>query len=77
MGIKVIARRNEKIESIIRRFKRSCERSNVLKDYNRHKVYEKPSDKRKREDASRKKNYKRYIKDLQRSSSESSDSDFS
>jgi small subunit ribosomal protein S21 len=68
MGVKVIVRRNENIESIMRRFKRLCERSNILKDYNKHKIYEKPSDKRKREKIDRKKNYKRHIKELSRSS---------
>ena len=76
MGVKTVARRNENIESLIRRFKRSCERSNILKDHKKHSVYEKPSDRRKREKIARRKNYQRYIKELQRSSSDS-DENFS
>ncbi|MBT6045207.1 MAG: 30S ribosomal protein S21 [Candidatus Scalindua sp.] len=77
MGVKVLARRNENTESLIRRFKRLCERSNVLKDHKKHSVYEKPSDRRKREKIAKKKNYRRYIKELNRSSAESIEDNFS
>ena len=77
MGVKVLMRRNEKIESLITRFKRTCERSNVIREYNKHKVYEKPSDRRKREKVSRRKNYQKYIRELNSSSNTSSDDNFS
>ena len=77
MGVKIVVRRNENVESMIRRFKRSVERSNVLKDHKKHSVYEKPSEKRKRDAIAHKKNYKRYIRDLRSSDSDSSERDFS
>ena len=77
MGVKVLARRNENTESLIRRFNRSCERSNVLKDHKKHSVYEKPSDRRKREKIAKKKNYRRYIKELKSNSAESIEDNFS
>jgi len=78
MGIKIVVRRNENAESMVRRFKRLVERSDVLKDHKKHSVYEKPSEKKKRKDIEWKKNYKRYIRDLHNPSTESLDSnDFS
>jgi len=77
MGIKVVARRNENMESLIRRFKRLCDRSNVLNDHKKHSVYEKPSDRRKREKIEKRKNYRKHIKELRSTSSESIEDNFS
>jgi len=73
MGVKITARGHENIESIIKRFKRACERSDIIKEYKKHKVYEKPSDRRKREKISRKKNYQRYLKELRRTDVDETD----
>jgi len=59
MGIKVIPKRNEKIDFLLKRFKKACEDADIVKDYKRHSVYEKPSDRRKREESMRQKNAKR------------------
>ena len=56
MGVKVITKRNEKVDFLIKRFNKACDNANVIKDYKKHSVYEKPSDKRKREAAIRRKN---------------------
>jgi len=56
MGVKVFAKRNENVEDLIRRFRKACDNADVIRDYKRHSVYEKPSDKRKREAIMRKKN---------------------
>ena len=43
---------NENFEVSLRRFKRLCEKANILADLRRHEFYEKPTWKRKRKKAS-------------------------
>lgn len=43
MGICVIARKDESIESLIRRFKRKVSKSEILKEYREHEEFVKPS----------------------------------
>ncbi|MGE5397385.1 MAG: 30S ribosomal protein S21 [Chitinophagales bacterium] len=51
--------KNESLDSAIKRFKRSCQRSGVMKDMRRHEHYEKPSvRKKKKAEAARKKKKK-------------------
>jgi small subunit ribosomal protein S21 len=52
-GIRV--RDNESIESAIRRFKKLCEKAGILAELRKREHYEKPSVKRKRKEAKRKK----------------------
>lgn len=42
-GVTVIAREGEPIESLIKRFKKKVNKSEILKDIKRHMFYEKPS----------------------------------
>lgn len=63
MGVKVVSKRNENIESLLRRFKKSCDNADVIKDYKKHSVYEKPSDRRKREAVMRRKNSIRKMRE--------------
>ena len=51
----VTARRNEPFESLLRRFKKSVEKSDLMKDLRDKEFYEKPSLKRKRQKAAAKK----------------------
>ncbi len=48
MGIKVTPKPNESIGSILRRFKKLCEKEGLLRDIRRQESYEKPSEKRRR-----------------------------
>ncbi|HHW61347.1 MAG TPA: 30S ribosomal protein S21 [Syntrophomonadaceae bacterium] len=48
--------KNESLDSALRRFKRSCQRSGVMQDIRKHEHYEKPSvKKKKKSEAARKK----------------------
>ena len=50
---------NESIDSALRRFKRSCQKSGVLMELRKREHYEKPSVKRKtKSEAARKRQYK-------------------
>ncbi|MBO8168822.1 MAG: 30S ribosomal protein S21 [Thermoanaerobacteraceae bacterium] len=51
----VRVRKNESLDSALRRFKKSCAKSGVLKEARRREHYEKPSDRRKKKEAARKK----------------------
>ncbi|MCS1350463.1 30S ribosomal protein S21 [Mechercharimyces sp. CAU 1602] len=53
-------RKNESLDSALRRFKRSCAKSGVMSEVKKRKHYEKPSVKRKKKsEAARKNNKKR------------------
>jgi len=41
--IKVIAKPNESIENLLKRFKRKITKSGVLRDFRKHMTFEKPS----------------------------------
>ena len=52
-------RDNESIDSLLRRFKRQCQRSGVLSKVKKREQYDKPSVKRKKKsEAARKRKYK-------------------
>jgi len=46
--IRVKARGNEKVEQMLRRFKKMCEKEGLTKDIKRNSYYEKPSERRRR-----------------------------
>lgn len=46
---------NETFESLFRRFKKGCEKENILNDIKKHEFYERPSIKRKRDKSKAKK----------------------
>ena len=48
---------NESLESALKRFKRKCARSGVLAEVRKREHYEKPSVKRKKAEAARKRKY--------------------
>ena len=45
----VTVRDNESFEQALRRFKRKCEKAEILSEVKRRRFYEKPSERRKRE----------------------------
>jgi small subunit ribosomal protein S21 len=47
--IKVKSRGNESIEQMLKRFKKLCEKEGLIKDLKRTSVYEKPSERRRRQ----------------------------
>ncbi|MGI6606731.1 MAG: 30S ribosomal protein S21 [Peptococcia bacterium] len=51
--------KNETLDSALRRFKRTCQKSGVLAEFRKHEHYEKPSVKRKKKsEAARKRKFK-------------------
>lgn len=51
--------KNESLDSALRRFKRTCQRSGVMAESRKHEAYEKPSVKRKKKsEAARKRKVK-------------------
>jgi len=53
--------KDENLDSALRRFKRSCQKSGILADARRHEHYEKPSVKKKKKAlAARKKKAKKF-----------------
>ncbi len=52
---------NESLDNALRRFKKQCARTGVMKEYRKRTYYEKPSEKRKKKsEAARKRNKRRY-----------------
>jgi len=58
--IEIEAKRGEDIKNLLRRFKKAVERSGIAKDLKKHSEYEKPSQKRKREERKRIKNVRKF-----------------
>ncbi len=58
--IRVKARGNEKVEQMLRRFKKMCEKEGLTKDIKRNSYYEKPSERRRRR---MRKTMKRVVQD--------------
>lgn len=50
----VQVRQNESLDSALRRFKKEIEQTGVLKEARAHQHYEKPSDKKRKAEAARK-----------------------
>ena len=48
--IKVRARGNETVEQMLKRFKKMCEKEGLTKDIKRNSYYEKPSERRRRQE---------------------------
>ena len=60
MSSEIKVRQDESLDSALRRFKRSCQKSGVLAECRKREHYEKPSVKRKKKsEAARKNNRKR------------------
>ena len=52
---------SENVESAMRRFKRSCEKSGILTELRKREFYEKPTSKRKRMKAAAQKRYQKKL----------------
>lgn len=50
----VILKQNESIDSALRRFKKQLQQAGILKEAREHEHYEKPSDKKRKAEAARK-----------------------
>ena len=53
MAIRIKARAGESAEQMMRRFKKMCEKEGLTKDIKRRAYYEKPSERRRREELKR------------------------
>ncbi|MBU0701558.1 30S ribosomal protein S21 [bacterium] len=53
----IVVRDSESLDSALKRFKRECQESGILSEMKRREHYEKPSDKRRRLLARRKKKF--------------------
>lgn len=60
--IKVQVRPNEPLEAALRRFKRQCNYAGIFRLAKKSSVYEKPSEKRRRENRERVRNIQRQIR---------------
>lgn len=49
MAIRIKSRGGESVEQMLRRFKKLCEKEGLTKDVKRKQYYEKPSERRRRE----------------------------
>jgi small subunit ribosomal protein S21 len=47
--IKVRPRGNESVQQMLKRFKRLCQREGLIRDMKRHSYYEKPSERKRRQ----------------------------
>lgn len=56
----VIVRENERLESALKRFKRSCARDGVMSELRKREHYEKPSVKRKKKSEAARKKARKY-----------------
>ena len=56
----VVAGENESFESLLKRFSKKVQQAGILSEARRREHYEKPSDKRKRKAAKRRRTARRY-----------------
>ncbi|RME41122.1 MAG: 30S ribosomal protein S21 [Planctomycetota bacterium] len=61
--VKVRPRRNESIQQMLKRFKRLCQREGLTRDMKRHSYYEKPSERKRRQ---QRKSMRKVEKDQQK-----------
>jgi small subunit ribosomal protein S21 len=64
--IKVQVRQNEPVEAALRRFKRQCNYAGIFRLTKKYAYFEKPSDKRRREERERIRNIQRALRKQQR-----------
>ena len=55
----------EKIIRAMRKFEKMCDRAGISKDFRKHEFYEKPSEKRKRQQIKNKMNFQRKMRELE------------
>ena len=61
MSVRVAARPGENPDRLIQRFKRICSKEGILKEVKKRRFYEKPSEKRRREDKERVKSIRKRV----------------
>ncbi len=61
MSVRVAARPGENPDRLIQRFKRICSKEGILKEVKKRRFYEKPSEKRRREDKERIKSVRKRL----------------
>lgn len=54
----IIVRKDEDLDSALRRFKRYCQRSGIFSEVRKHEFYEKPSVRRKKKAEAARKKYR-------------------
>lgn len=59
MAIKISVREDESLESVLKRFKRICDKEGIKKALKQYSYYEKPSDKRRRKEKERIRNIRK------------------
>lgn len=59
MVIKISVREDESLESVLKRFKRICDKEGIKKALKQYSYYEKPSDKRRRKEKERIRNIRK------------------
>ena len=60
--IKISVREDESLESVLKRFKRICDKEGIKKALKQYSYYEKPSDKRRRKEKERIRNIRKQNK---------------
>ena len=62
MPIKITVRDDENLETVLKRFKRICEKEGIRKAVRHYSFYEKPSDRRRRKAKERIRNLRKALK---------------
>lgn len=62
MVIKISVREDEPLESVLKRFKRICDKEGIKKALKQYSYYEKPSDRRRRKEKERLRNIRKQSK---------------
>lgn len=60
--IKISVREDEPLESVLKRFKRICDKEGIKKALKQYSYYEKPSDRRRRKEKERLRNIRKQMK---------------
>jgi small subunit ribosomal protein S21 len=66
LAIKITVRKDEPIESCLKRFKRICDKEGIKKSLKQYSYYEKPSDRKRRKEKERIRNIRKQLKKLRR-----------
>ena len=62
LAIKISVREDEPLESVLKRFKRICDKEGIKKALKQYSYYEKPSDRRRRKEKERLRNIRKQTK---------------
>ncbi len=70
MPIKITVKDDEPLETVLKRFKRICEKEGIRKAVRHYSYYEKPSDRRRRKAKERLRNLRKQLKKRERKQKE-------